>query len=195
MSERTTRAVPAVVLAAGGSTRCPGGKLTREFGGRPLLYWTLETLQQSPLVSAIVLVCGFQGESVAQAAEPFGKVRTVSNPLWPEGLASSLRTGIGAVPQSSPGALVCLADTPFFKAETLRALIPVDDLNLVVLPRYQGRHGHPKYFPHLLFPELLKLEGDEGARSILRRFQEKTRIVEVDDPGILKDFDTPEDFS
>jgi len=195
MSERTMTAVPAVVLAAGGSTRCPGGKLTREFAGRPLLCWTLETLEQSPLVSSVILVCGFQRELIARAAEPFGKVRTVSNPVWSEGLASSLRTGIGAVPHSSPGALVCLADTPFFKAETLRAVIPVDDLNLVVLPRYQGRHGHPKYFPHRLFPELLKLKGDEGARSVLSRFKEETRTVELDDPGILKDFDTPEDFS
>jgi molybdenum cofactor cytidylyltransferase len=110
-------------------------------------------------------------------------------------LASSLRTGFGALPQSSPGALVCLADTPFFKAETLRDVVPVDNLNLIVLPRYQRRHGHPKYFPRWLFSELLKLRGDQGARAVLNRFQEKTRIVEVDDPGILKDFDTPEDFS
>ena len=195
MPSPSLSAVPAVVLAAGGSTRCPGGKLTREFQGRPLISWTLETLQQSSLVSSIILVSGFQEELILQAAGQFNKVRTVSNPDWPEGLASSLRTGIGALPPHSPGALVCLADTPFFKADTARSVIPFDDLSLVVLPRFQGRHGHPKYFPRRLFPELLKLQGDQGARNVLHRFQEKTRIVEVDDPGILKDFDTPEDFS
>ena len=54
--------------------------------------------------------------------------------------------------------------------------------------------GHPKYFPSWLFPELLELSGDEGARKVLRRFQDRTRVVQVDDPGILKDFDTPQDF-
>ncbi len=195
MSERKLQAVPAVVLAAGGATRCPGGKVAREFAGRPLVCWLLKTLQESPLISSVVLVCGFQSERVEIAADPFDKVETVFNPSWAEGLSSSLRTGIRPLTKESPGALICLADTPFFRPETLQKVVPKDDLDQIVLPIFRGRPGHPKYFPKWLFPEILKLEGDEGARSILRRYKEKTRTVEIHDPGILRDFDTPDDFS
>ncbi|MCA9777974.1 MAG: nucleotidyltransferase family protein [Candidatus Eremiobacteraeota bacterium] len=195
MSDRNPQAVPVVVLAAGGATRCPGGKVAREFAGRPLVCWLLKTLQESPLISSVVLVCGFQSDSVVSAAEPFEKVQTVINPSWSDGLASSLRTGISTVAKDCPGALVCLADTPLFRPETLQTVVPKDNPDLIVLPIFRDRPGHPKYFPKWLFPELLDLEGDEGARSILQRHKEKTRTVEVDDPGISLDFDIPDDFS
>ena len=191
----TLTKLTALVLAAGGSTRCPGGKLTRHYQGRPLLSWLLERLERSGLIERVHLVCGFQAEQVEVLARVFSKVTTVLNEDWSEGLSTSLKCGIESLPEGTPGALVCLGDTPFFSDVTLQRVVgEVGESTSVILPCFEGKMGHPKYFPSWLFPELLELSGDEGARTVLRRFQDRTRVVQVDDPGILKDFDTPQDF-
>ena len=190
-----TRKLTALVLAAGGSTRCPGGKLTRHYQGRPLLSWLLERLERSELIEKVYLVCGFQAEQVEVLAQAFPKVTTVRNEDWPEGLSTSLKCGIESLPEEIPGVLICLGDTPFFSDLTLQRVIgEVGESDSVILPCFEGKMGHPKYFPSWLFPELLQLSGDEGARPVLRRFKERTRVVQVDDPGILKDFDFVEVF-
>jgi len=191
----TLTKLTALVLAAGGSTRCPGGKLTRRYQGRPLLSWLLEKLERSELIERVHLVCGFQAEQVEVLAQDFPKVTTVLNEDWSKGLSTSLKRGIESLPEDIPGVLVCLGDTPFFSDLTLQRVVgEVGESTSVILPCFEGKMGHPKYFPSWLFPELLELSGDEGARKVLRRFQDRTRVVQVDDPGILKDFDTPQDF-
>lgn len=187
--------VPAIVLAAGGSTRCPGGKLIRPLRGRPLLCWLLDTLQECSEVSSVVVVCGHQMDEIAPLTEPFDKIDVVRNPDWATGLSSSLKCGLNALPPGAPGAVVCLGDTPFFRAATLSAVVPDESsTDSIIIPCCDGHPGHPKYFPRRLFAELFQLQGDEGARPLLRDHKERTRFVEVDDPGILRDFDSPEDF-
>lgn len=183
------------MLAAGGSTRCPGGKLLRLYKSRPLLSWLLERLQTENRISDVYLVCGYESLRVQEVGADYQKVRIVHNLDWESGIASSLIAGLRSLPSEAPGALICLGDTPCFKPQTLERIIPeAENLERIVLPVYEGCHGHPKYFPRWLFQELYKLSGDEGARRVLARHKENARIVKLHDPGILRDFDTPEDF-
>lgn len=183
--------IPAIVLAAGASSRCPGGKLLQSYRGRPLLEWTLEALQESR-VGPIVLVTGHASDQIQSLAGP--RVHSVHNPNWSEGISSSIRVGIENLPESCPGVLLALGDTPFFTPETLHRIIGPGAEQEIRVPIYRGQMGHPKYFPSWLFPELKQLAGDRGAKALINNHQKRCRRIEVDDPGTLRDFDRPSDF-
>ena len=185
--------LPAVVLAAGAGHRYGGDKLLAQYRGRPLLQWTLKKWDDHPLVSSVVLVVQPDASEVIQIGSHFAKVTPIENPLWAKGIGTSLAAGIRKT--AGYGVLVGLADTPFFEDSTLEKVVPSSgDETRIRVPVYQGVPGHPKYFPNWCFEELQSLTGDEGAKSVIRRYPKESRELMCDDPGILKDFDTPADF-
>jgi molybdenum cofactor cytidylyltransferase len=112
------------------------------------------------------------------------------------GLGSSLAAGVEAS-AGAGGWLVALADMPFIREHTVRAVR--DALTqgaLIAAPRDRasGTRGHPVGFASTLRDELIAIRGDEGARSVIQRHRDAVRLVEVEDPGILRDIDRPEDL-
>jgi molybdenum cofactor cytidylyltransferase len=92
---------------------------------------------------------------------------------------------------------VALADMPFIRAETFRAVREALESGALIaapIDRASGRRGHPVGFSTALREELLELDGDEGARSVIARHLESVVLVAVDDPGIFRDIDRPEDL-
>ena len=112
------------------------------------------------------------------------------------GLGSSLAAGVEAS-AGAAGWLVALADMPFIRSHTVHAVRDaLADGALIAAPRDRasGTRGHPVGFAPALREELLAIRGDEGARSVIQRHRDSVRLVEVDDPGILRDIDRPEDL-
>lgn len=108
------------------------------------------------------------------------------------GMSASLSCGVRAVADFD-ACVIALGDMPFIRPETARAV--VDALRggaPVVVPAFEGRFGHPVGFGRPLYRELTELEGDEGARSILRRHDIGLEVIECDDPGIVRDVDHPD---
>ncbi len=112
------------------------------------------------------------------------------------GLGASLGAGVAARPIAD-GWIVALGDMPDIRPETIAAVLARLEsgatLAAPAAPR-GGRHGHPVGFSRALLSELLALDGDEGARSIVQRHRDALVVVEVDDPGIFTDIDTPSDL-
>ena len=110
------------------------------------------------------------------------------------GMGRSLAHAVAATPHSD-GWVVALADMPFIAPESIRRVAAAlrDGADLVA-PIYRGARGHPVGFAARYRDELAGLTGDAGARAILKRDQGRIRLLEVDDPGILHDIDTPEDL-
>ncbi len=112
------------------------------------------------------------------------------------GLGASLAAGVAARPIAD-GWIVALGDMPDIRAETIAAvharLEAGATLAAPAAPR-GGRHGHPVGFSRSLLSELLALDGDEGARSIVQRHRAALVAIEVDDPGIFTDIDTRSDL-
>jgi molybdenum cofactor cytidylyltransferase len=111
-------------------------------------------------------------------------------------MAASLRTGIAALPPDAAGAFVFLGDMPWVPhavlaplAEALAAGAPA------AAPVWAGRRGNPVLLARELFPQLLALRGDQGARSILEALGPRLALVEAPDDGVLFDVDTPADLS
>jgi len=113
------------------------------------------------------------------------------------GLGSSLAAGVEASADAE-GWLVALADMPFISEHTMRAVRDALAAGaLIAAPRdgVSGTRGHPVGFARALREELIAIRGDEGARSVIQRHRDAVQLIRVDDGGILRDIDRPEDLA
>jgi molybdenum cofactor cytidylyltransferase len=163
-------------------------------GGQAMVRRVTESVCAAGL-DQVVVVLGAHAEAVKQALGGL-VVESVINEGWTEGLSTSLRAGIGALRPEIQAAIIVLADQPTLKPDLLQALVARyrDTGALIVAPYYQGQRGNPVLFDRALFHELLAVEGDRGGRSLLARYRERQQRVETDDPAVLMDVDTPQDY-
>ena len=187
------RQIAAIVLAAGKSTRMGANKLIAEIGGKPLVRIAAEQALASQ-AGPVIVVTGHQREAVEQAVAGL-KVTLVHNPDYEDGLGTSLRAGIGAVPASAAGAIVCLGDMPQVDAPLINKLIAAFDPErgaLVAVPTIDGKRGNPVLWARRFFPDLMKVSGDVGARHLIG--ENASAVVEVAMSGAaaLTDVDTPD---
>jgi molybdenum cofactor cytidylyltransferase len=195
MSDRES--IAAIILAAGASRRLGGPKQLVRVAGETLLGRTIRVVRESG-VNSILVVLGAYCEEIQAGVEMQG-VRTVMNPAWGKGIASSIRAGMKALDQAAPGAqavLLLVCDQPNLTAQHLCVLMNTYEhaaQSNVVASRYAGVTGIPVIFPAALFPRLLALEGDEGARRLLR--DPDLQPVCVDFSGGEIDIDTLADLA
>ena len=178
----------AIILAAGSSKR---------FGKQKLC-------QKLPSGNTVL------GETISQVERAVSKVRIITNAniyasindengrlkVCPEanlGMGLTLAYGIKLV-QSTNACLICLADMPFVKTTTYQTLAKSLTASNIVVPVFDGKQGNPVGFGRRYFKNLLMLNGDSGGRSLLQTHADAIQRIEVDDPAILYDIDTPEDL-
>ena len=184
--------IAGVVLAAGTSSRMGRNKLFLEVAGQSVLRRAVATAVDAGL-DPVLVVLGHESER-AHAELPGLPCQVVLNPAYQEGIHSSLRTGIAAVPERCPAAVVLLADMPLVNATMIRALVeryragPVP----LVVSDYEGIDAPPILYDRRLFPEFRSLEGEGcGKRVVKRHAAEAVRIRWPS--GALTDLDRPED--
>ena len=185
--------IAAVVLAAGRSSRmAPANKLLTEVDGVPMVVRAVEAALASQAAPVIVVV----GNDAARVRRALAgrDVTIVENPAYAEGLSTSLRAGIAALPAGIDGAVVLLGDMPRVAATHLDRLIaafsPVEG-RAICVPTFRAKRGNPVLWASSFFPEFAALAGDSGARALLGRHAEQIVEVEMPDDGILIDVDTP----
>jgi len=188
------RKVAAILLAAGRGTRMGGpNKLLEEVRGKAMVRHAAEAVATS-CASPVVAVTGFEGDRVAAALEGLD-VRRVHNPDYAEGLSTSLRAGIAALPPDTDAAVVALGDMPDVTGALIDRLVAAIDPArgaLIALPTREGRRGNPVVWSRRFFEELARIEGDTGARHLLALHNEAVVEVPVDDEAAFRDIDTPE---
>jgi molybdenum cofactor cytidylyltransferase len=187
--------IAAIVLAAGRSLRMQGmNKLLAPMpDGRPMVAQTVARIAVSPTRPILVVTGHHDGEiRKALANEP---VRFVHAEDYVQGMSASLRAGIGALSGHIGAALICLGDMPFVDPGILDQLIaafsPAEGREIVI-PSFDGQRGNPVLWGQRFFPDLLKLEGDVGAKQILHLYPEAIVEVPVESDCVLLDVDTPE---
>lgn len=182
-----------IVLGAGRGSRFLGGghKLARQLEGRAVFSLTLSRALATGLPLKVVTT-----ESLMPLVLPHVARRDVV--LLPEaqsearlGMGYSIAAGVRAS-MDAPGWLLLPADMPMVKVDTLHRVAQELKQHPVAYPQYEGRRGHPVGFSVELVSELVALSGDEGARRVVARYP--AQAVDVDDPGVLQDFDTEDDF-
>lgn len=186
----------AAVLAAGASTRMGTCKLTRPFAGSTLLERALRAARGCAAAETVV-VTGAYRDAVARSAQAHG-AREAFNPSWERGQSTSVRTAARfAAAHGYDLLLVMVADQPYVEASHLDALLRAyaEGGACACVTRGAGRQGNPCLFDRACFPLLEELDGDEGARSMLRAHPELgVRAVPVADASVLDDVDTPDEL-
>ena len=205
------RDIAAILLAAGGGSRLGGGKLLLPWRGEPLIAHIPRVLRQAEGLASLTVVLGHGADAVREALLPHVArlpvpVELTLNPAWREGLSTSLILGLTralAMPGggAARAALFLLGDQPLVTPATVNALIrahhaalAADPDHPATVPVYRGERGNPVILSRRLFPSLMALSGDTGARRILRGLGPEVLRVEVEDPGVVHDVDTPEAY-
>ncbi len=188
------RRVAALVLAAGRSTRMGAvNKMLAEIGGKPLVRIAAEQAAASN-AQPVIVVTGHEREKVEAALKDL-PVRFAHNPDYAEGLGTSLKAGIAAVPEEADATIVCLGDMPQVDATLINRLIAAFDPErgaLVVVPSIDGRRGNPVVWSRRFFHDLMAIQGDVGARHLIGNYAEVVVEVPVAGEAALTDVDTPE---
>jgi molybdenum cofactor cytidylyltransferase len=187
-------AIAAIVLGAGRSSRMGGpNKLLAEINGKPLIRMVVEQALASR-ARPVLVVTGHQRERVEAALSGLA-IKFVHNPHFAEGLGTSLKAGIAALPTESDGAIVCLGDMPQVDAALIDRLIGAIDPDkgaLIAVPVIDGKRGNPVVWSRRFFADLMAVEGDIGARYLIAHYAEAVAEVPVDGTAALTDVDTPE---
>src|SRR3984957_11235781 len=188
------RNIAAIVLGAGRSSRMGGpNKLLAEIGGKPLVRIVVDQVLASR-ARPVIVVTGHQRERVEAALKGL-PVKFVHNPHFADGLGTSLRAGVGALPAEVDGAIVCLGDMPQVDAALIDRLIGAFDPDagaLAVVPTIDGKRSNPVVWSRRFFPDLMAVEADVGARHLIGRYTEAVAEVPLTGTAALTDVDTPE---
>lgn len=186
--------IAAAILAAGTSSRLGTPKQLLELGGLPVLSHTLAAVAKSS-VDVVMVVLGHAKEQIQQRVD-LSNVVVIDNPDFATGQSSSVRAVVRSLPDDIDAAVFVLGDQPLVQFEVIDALVAARrKLNpLIVQPRYAEGRGNPILIGRELFGELLALEGDVGARPLLRLHGSDVTLVDVSDHQRPADIDTVEDY-
>jgi molybdenum cofactor cytidylyltransferase len=186
--------IAAVILSAGESSRMGRPKALLPIANQTFIEKIVKALRQSK-VSRIVVVLGHNADEMRRQIEGL-PVEIRVNPNYQLGQLSSLQAAIRGLEADSQcdGILVHLVDHPYIDPVLVDRMIEryYAAKKLIVVPRYQGKRGHPVLFSRALFAELLNAPLDQGAKAVVNAHRDETLEIETDDPGIAVDIDTPE---
>ena len=187
--------ISAILLAAGESKRMGKPKQLMPLGKTTMLEQTIDNLLNSK-VSEVIVVLGHKAEEIMRklTTKP---VKIALNPVYHQGMSTSIITGLNLVDERARAVMLALADQPFIDSQSINRLIDefCDHNKGIVIPTYQSRRGHPAIFAIKYKEELSGLKGDIGGRQIIEHHPDDVLEVAVDSPGINIDIDTTDDYN
>jgi molybdenum cofactor cytidylyltransferase len=183
-----------IILAAGESRRMGYPKPLLKIGDRTFIEHIAATILA--VVPRLVIVLGAHSDRVRAAIPDDARITIVENPNYARGQLSSLKVGLGAIQPHAAGALVHLGDHPMVRAETFQAIVDSYDETgkPIMIARHNGQRGHPVIFDRAMFSELQSAPEEEGARHVVNADASRVAYVDLPDPGINLDLDTPSDL-
>jgi molybdenum cofactor cytidylyltransferase len=183
-----------ILLAAGESRRMGYPKPLLTIDGTTFIEKIAATMLA--VVPRLVVVLGAHADRIRRAIPRDERIVIVENLNYSRGQLSSLKIGLGAVQSEAEGVIVHLADHPVVRVESFRAI--VDSFGRtrkpIVIARSGGQRGHPLIFDRSIFVELRSAPEGEGARHVVNADASRVEYVDLDDPGINLDLDTPADL-
>ena len=178
------------MLSGGKSERMGSPKALLPYRGKTFLEHILEVVADSGITQTCVVV-GHHRDLIGKS---LSVPNLVYNPRYAEGMSTSVQAGIRALGKDVTVAVVFLVDHTAVSPQTVRQLIAHAASDRIVLPVFNGRRGHPVAFGRDLFDEILALDSTQGLNLVVRREPSRIAEVSVNDPGVLVDVDTPDQF-
>jgi molybdenum cofactor cytidylyltransferase len=183
-----------ILLAAGESRRMGYPKPLLKIDEQTFIERITESMLA--VVPRLIIVLGAHSDRVRAAIPRDGRIVIVENPNYSRGQLSSLKVGLSAILPDSSGVLVHLGDHPMVCVETFQAIADFYNQlgNQIVIARHEGYRGHPVIFDRAIFGELQSAPEEEGARHVVDADASRVAYVDLNDPGINLDLDTPSDL-
>lgn len=196
MSSQTHTA--GIILAAGASVRFGQLKQLIRLRGKYLVEWVLDAALKSRL-DIVVLVLGHEYQSILQALGAKARhpqLEVVINHRYREGQSSSLKAGLKSVRQEYSSVMYLLGDQPMINSNTINHLLGQvrESEKDIWVPVFEGKRGNPTVFRRPIYDELMMIDGDIGARNIIRKNSERVLYVEIKDPLCFFDIDSQDDL-
>ena len=197
--KKNLKRVAGVLLAAGASSRMGKTKQLLPFGEKTLIERVLVEALNSEL-DKVVLVLGYQAVEIKKIINPVSpqpKLTIIENRQFKQGISSSIIAGLSEIENTHDHVMILLGDMPFIHRDLINLLIRryLQSGLLIAAIKGQDRPAHPMIFSRQLYPELMILRGDVGARSLFTKYSEKVCLIEPEGPYDAKDIDTPEDYA
>ena len=188
--------ISATVMAAGQSTRMDNtNKLLLIIDGNPMVKRVCESLLTTGF-DPVVVVTGFEKNKVEAALNKL-ELQFTHNSHWADGMATSIFSGLVALPYNTDGNLIALGDMPFVSVETLEKLknsFISHEGKHIIYPKHDGQQGNPVLFPEKYFDEIMSSTGDRGCKRVLRKYPDDAVPVPIDSNEVILDCDTNEDY-
>jgi len=185
----------ALLLAAGEGRRLNYHKMLRSIGGRPMIFWTLDSLMVAGFQPKdVIVVIGYNSDRIEGVLKSYDAcLNVVKNPDYKNEMFSSIKTGISFVPESCSHVLIVLGDQPLVKPETIKTILEKGNPLKVVQPTYSGKRYHPLLIPRSLIEAIRKAPINFTLKDLMPPPEERI-LIPVDDEGVALDVDTPDDL-
>ena len=187
--------ITAIVLAAGLSRRMGQPKMLLRWGAKTVIEQVVGTLRESGIKDVIVVAGALYDEISNRLKDQ--KIHVVFNPSYANGeMIDSLQTGLSHVLVKSTDVMVVLGDQPFLNKQTLGSLINASDKTgkQIVMPSIQNKRGHPWIIKEPIWNEIRNIKKPATLRDFIRQHEPEIEYVLVEDDGIIRDMDTPEEY-
>jgi molybdenum cofactor cytidylyltransferase len=181
-----------LILAAGESSRMNFPKALLKIGEETFLECILRKGKEAGLTS-IAVITGSDHEKISHLLP---LVLCIHNENYMQGQISSLQKGIGNLPEEITKVMVWPVDQPLIKKETVSILIEHSnqEKKAVTIPVYQDRKGHPVIYNKAAMEAAVRLQSHQTGKDLQSLFAKDISLVKVEDPGVVIDIDTPEDY-
>ena len=184
--------ISAILLAAGQSKRMNGeNKLTKKIEGQPLIKHSIINILKSS-VDELIIVTGYQNEILEKIID---KNKIVFNYQFKSGMASSIKTGIKNLSENTKAFFICLGDMPMINKHIYEQLIKHVNNKEIIMPTYKNQQGNPILFSITMKEKIMNIEGDVGAKEILKKNKNKIFNLPINDQSILKNYNTLDSFN
>ncbi len=184
-----------IILAGGASIRMGTPKPMLTIGKETFLQHIIRSLHKVRITKTVIVLGAFSDEIQSTLSWYSGAVAV--NPNWNAGQLSSLRTGVAANKSNEwHGFLIYPVDHPLVSHESLVDILHAfwtSDKNIII-PTYEGKRGHPVIFGKLIIEQLPSVSDEIGAKELVRNNPDEILEVPVNDPGVIRNIDTPEDY-
>ena len=184
-----------IILAAGKASRMGKPKQLLTYQGSSLISHAVKIALNS-ICKSVVVVLGAYAEQIKPEINKL-PVQIIENPDWETGMSSSIRAGISAINQNNhnlDAVIIALADQPLISEAVFNQLIEKyqDTNNKIIAAAYDDIVGVPALFNQTLFSELMDIEGDRGAKSLMGKYQDEVLTIPIPEAAI--DIDTQDDY-